>query len=296
MNNEVKPADSNQITREYFDSLVMEMRHIGNLKPTSDITLYGKNFSTPIMTAALSHLSNTCPDGDTLMAKGAYDAGAVEWTGMGSKEELESIIATGASTIKIIKPYADNDLIFEKIEHAQKSGAFAVGMDIDHAFTGSGDYDDIRGSKMVPKSLTELKSFAAATNLPFIVKGILSVTDAKKCLDLGAGGIVVSHHHGIMNSAIPPLMILPDIADAIEGKMPIFVDCGIMNGYDVFKALALGADAVCVGRILMDYLKQDGSEGVTRKINSMTSELMGVMARTGFSKIDDIDSSVLRQR
>ena len=296
MNNEVKPADSNQITREYFDSLIMEMRHIDNVKPTADIMLYGKKFATPIMTAALSHLSNTCPDGDALMAKGALDAGAVEWTGIGTKEELEGIIATGASTIKIIKPYVDNDLIFEKIEHAQKNGAFAVGMDIDHAFAGSGDYDDIRGAKMAPKSLAELKSFADATKLPFIIKGVLSVTDAKKCLDLGAAGIVVSHHHGIMSSAIPPLMILPDIADAIAGKIPIFVDCGIMNGYDVFKALALGADAVCVGRLLMDYLKQDGAEGVTRKINSMTSELLGVMARTGFSTVADIDSSVMWQR
>ena len=293
---DIKPGDSNRITREYFDSLLIEMRHIDNVKPSAEITLYGEKFATPIMTAALSHLDKSYPDGAKLMAKGAFDAGAIEWTGMGGETELENIISTGARTIKIIKPNIDNLVIFKKIEHAEKSGAFAVGMDLDHSFNKHGEYDNVLGEQQSPKSIDELKSFVKATNLPFIIKGVLSVTDAKKCVDAGIRGILVSHHHGIMDYAVPPLMVLPDIVDAVAGEIPIFVDCGIESGYDAFKALALGADAVCAGRILMDHLKKDGAPGVTDKLDTMKLELLGIMARTGFGSVADIDSSVLWQR
>ncbi len=294
MKNGIKPGDSNQITREYFDSLLLEMRHIDNVKPSAETIIFGKKYSTPIMTAALSHLDKFCPNQGTLpMVNGAKAADAVFWTGMGSKEELEDIIATGIDTVKIIKPYADIDMIYEKIEHAEKHGALAIGMDLDHSFNGSGDYDVVHKHIMEPKGMKELKNYISATKLPFIVKGVLSVTDAKKCVDMGAKGIVVSHHHGILNYCVPPLMVLPDIAAAVKGEISIFVDCGIINGYDVFKALALGADAVCAGRVLMDSLKIDGEKGVELKIKSMTNELLGIMARTGFGTPADINSDVI---
>ena len=276
--NNYKAGDSNRITREYFDSLLIEMRHIDSVIPATTLELYGETFSTPVMTAALSHLDNSRPNGTVEMAKGVYAANAIMWTGMGEEDELESIIATGARTVKIIKPHADNDVIFRKIEHAEKCGALAVGMDIDHAFDRRGKFDNVLGLPMSGKTLDEIKSFIRSTKLPFIIKGVLSEQDAAKCVEAGARGIVVSHHHGIMDYAVPPLMILPNISEVIGGSIPIFVDCGVSSGIDVFKALALGADAVCVGRTLMDALKEDGADGVKRKIEAMTEELSGVMA------------------
>jgi len=285
--------DSNAITREYFDKLLLEMRHIDACKADTRITLWGEDFTMPIATAALSHLNNTSENGMVKMAEGAALAGALCFSGMGEEEELAAMCATKAKVIKIIKPHEDNAVVFEKIRQAEKHGAFGVGMDIDHAFNGNGEYDVVCGLPMKPKSLAELKSFIQATKLPFIIKGVLSEKDAQKALEAGAAGIIVSHHHGIMDYAVPPLMILPKIAKVINGQIPIFVDCCIESGMDAFKALALGADAVCVGRAIMDPLKENGAAGVQSKMEQMNRELAGIMSRTGFGKVADIDDSVV---
>lgn len=286
-------GNSDAITREYFDSLLVEMRHIDAVIPSTKLELYGESFDTPIMMAALSHLHKVRENGMVEMAKGAKLANAVNWSGMGDEAELEAITATGARTIKIIKPYEDNDYIFKRIEHAERCGVLAVGMDIDHQFGGDGQYDNVLGHRMSSKTLDEIKEFVRATKLPFIIKGVLSEADAYKCLEAGAKGIVVSHHHGIMNYAVPPLMVLPKIAKVINHQIPIFVDCGIMSGMDVFKALALGADAVSAGRVIMGPLGKMGAEGVREQIIRMNEELAGVMARTCSPDIKHIDSSVI---
>ena len=289
----IRPGDSNQITREYFDSLLVEMRHLDGALPETGLELFGEQFRTPVMTAALSHLGNVRENGMVQMAEGARLAGAVSWAGMGDEKELEDITTTGARTIKIIKPYVDNDYILQRIAHAEKCGVMAVGMDIDHAFSGKGKYDVVLGMEMRPKSLEEMKEFVKATKLPCVVKGVLSVKDAEKCLEAGVKGIVVSHHHGSIDYAVPPLMILPEIVRVVQKQIPVFVDCGIESGSDVFKALALGADAVCVGRALMGPLQVNGAEGVQEKIASLTEELAGIMARTGASDLSQIDPSVI---
>ena len=289
----IRPGDSNQITREYFDSLLVEMRHLDGALPETGLELFGEQFNTPVMTAALSHLGNVCENGMVQMAEGARLAGAVSWAGMGDEKELEDITATGARTIKIIKPYVDNDYILQRIAHAEKCGVMAVGMYIYHAFSGKWKYDVVLGMEMRPKSLEEMKEFVKATKLPFVVKGVLSVKDAEKCLEAGVKGILVSHHHGIIDYAVPPLMILPEIVRVVQKQIPVFVDCGIESGSDVFKALALGADAVCVGRALMGALQVNGAEGVQEKIASLTEELAGIMARTGASDLSQIDPSVI---
>jgi hypothetical protein len=288
-----RAGDSNQITREYFDSLLIELRYIDSVIPSTKLELYGETFDTPIMTAALSHLNKLHPKGLAEMAQGAYQANAVMWCGMGEPEELEAITATGARTIKIIKPHEDNEVIFKKLEHAEKCGVMAVGMDIDHSFNGRGQYDNVLGLPMASKSLEEIKSFIKATKLPFIIKGVLSEQDAYKCIEAGAKGILVSHHHGIQDYALPPLMILPKLVKVVDHSVPVFVDCGILNGIDAFKALALGADAVCVGRELMDPLKESGADGVQKRIEEITAEMASVMARTCSGDIRHIDPNVI---
>lgn len=288
-------ADANQITREYFDSLLIETRYLDAKIPSTKMQLWGEEFETPIMTAALSHLGNVCENGMVKLAEAAKMAGAVYWCGMGDETELESITAIGAKTVKIIKPYENNEDIFRKIEHAVKAGVFAVGMDIDHSFNGNGDYDCVLGYKMRAKSTQEMKAFVEASPVPFVVKGVLSVQDARKCMEAGVSGIVVSHHHGIMDYSIPPLMILEKIVREVDGRMEIFVDCGIESGMDAFKALALGAKAVSVGRDLMKPLK-DGSESAAMRIRELNGQLASVMARTCAETLGDIDSSVIWHR
>ncbi len=288
-------SKSDKITRDFFDSLLIETRYLDAVLPTTQMTLFGETFRTPVMTAALSHLNNTTPGGMTVYARAAALSGAVHWVGMGSDSELEEIVATGARTIKIIKPHADNQLVLHKIEHAVKVGCMAVGMDIDHAFNSEGGYDSVFGLPMKAKTTEELAEFVQAAGVPFIAKGVLSPHDAERCVKAGCAGVVVSHHHGMVQYAVPPLMVLRDIISATGGSVPVFVDCGIESGMDVYKCLALGAKAVSVGRHLMPLLK-DGAEAVARRIDAMTAELAGVMARTGVSALDKMDSTVIHRR
>lgn len=139
-----KPWDSDQITRDYFDSLLVEMRHIDAVAPSTKYELYGEIFDTPIMMAALSHLGKIRENGMVEMAKGALAANAVNWAGMGDEAEIAAITVTGARTINIIKPYADNGYILQRIEHAANCGVFALGMDVDHAFGGNGKYQILK--------------------------------------------------------------------------------------------------------------------------------------------------------
>ena len=101
-------SNSDKITREYFDSLLLETRYLDSEIPSTKMELFGESFDTPVMTAALSHLGNTAPNGMIIYAEAAKKANAVHWVGMGEDKELEDIVATGARTIKIIKPLEDD--------------------------------------------------------------------------------------------------------------------------------------------------------------------------------------------
>lgn len=287
--------NSDKITRDYFDSLLIETRYLDSGIPDTSMELFGNKFSTPIMTAALSHLGNTTENGMVIYAEGAQKSNAVHWVGMGEDDELEKIVATGAKTIKIIKPHKNNDEVFRKIEHANKIGCFAVGMDIDHSFNANGDYDNVLGLEMKAKSTEELSEFVKASKVPFIVKGVMSPKDAEKCLKAGVTGIQISHHHGMVDYSVPPLMIIQDIINVVGKDYPVFVDCGFESGMDVYKALALGAKAVSIGRHLMPILK-NGSDAVSERINQMNLELKGIMARTGITSLSNMDPTVIHKR
>ncbi len=294
----INPASSKEITRAYFDSLLLEMRLMDSDVPNTELELYGRRFATPIMTAALSHLGTFHPDmpnGMVKYAEGAAKANAVHWIGMGSNEEFEAVVATGAATIRIIKPYADEEKIYEQIRCAEQAGALAVGMDIDHMFDLKGNQDICVGETMAIKSSADLRKYVESTKLPFIIKGVLSVHDAIKCAEIGVKGIVVSHHGGRLNYAVPPLYVLPDIVKAVGDKMPIFVDCGICSGMDAYKALALGATAVSIGGHLIPYISKGGADAVTSRIQEMTDELKGAMAYTGVKTMKDFDATVIHR-
>ena len=118
--------------------------------------------------------------------------------------------------------------------------------------------------------------------------------DAMKCKEAGCAGIVVSHHHGRIPFGIAPLMVLPKIKASLAGSgIAIFVDCGIDTGYDAYKALALGADAVAVGRGILKPLLQQGAEGVEEKVKKMNEELSELMMYTCVKDVRSFDASVL---
>lgn len=293
---EKRLSDANIITRNYLDSILVEERLVDSVLPSLEIEFFGETFAGPIMTPAFSHLP--AYHGRELTGLEEYsiaakNLGIVNWCGMMENDMFAKLAATGARTVRIIKPYEDREKILDQMVFAERSGALAVGIDIDHIF-GKGQYDVVLGERMAPQTKEDLQSYVKTTGLPFVVKGVLSVQDAVKCAEAGVKGIVVSHHHGRMPYAVPPLMVLPEIAKALKGSgVKIVVDCSIDTGADAYKALALGADGVSVGRVILPSLEEKGVAGAEQYIKEMNDELSMMMSFTGFSGIKELDASAL---
>lgn len=290
-------SDANVINEKYMDRILFEERLIDSVKADISTELFGEKFSMPVFTPAFSHLAKF--GGRELTGLEEYSVAAKEldilnFVGMMENDMFEKIIKTGAKTVRIVKPYADNGKVRDQLQFAEEAGAFGVGMDIDHIF-GTNGYDICMGEEMAAQTSDMLRSYVESTKLPFFIKGVLSVSDAVKCADIGAKAIIVSHHHGRLPYAVPPMMILPEIKKALEGRdVKIIVDCGIASGSDVYKALALGADAAAVGRSMLHSLEKNGTPGVKEFLTSVGNELRYVMSFTGFSKVGEIDASALR--
>ncbi len=289
-------SDANLITARYMDSILIKERLIDSVKADLSCEFLGERFDMPVMTPAFSHLGPMNGRSSTGLEEysvAAKECNILNFCGMMENDMFEKIVATGAKTVRIVKPYADNGKVRDQLAFAEAAGAFGVGMDIDHIF-GENGYDIVVGEEMAAQSSEMLRSYVESTKLPFVVKGVLSVSDALKCAKIGVKAIIVSHHHGRLPYAVPPLMVLPEIKKALEGEdVKIIVDCGIASGADVYKALALGADAAAVGRSMLPALEKDGTEGVKAFLNGVGRELRFIMSSTGFSRVEDIDDSAL---
>ncbi|MBR4556803.1 MAG: alpha-hydroxy-acid oxidizing protein [Clostridiales bacterium] len=289
-------SDANVITQQYMDSILIEQKIIDSVLADTSIDFLGETFSSPIMTPAFSHLKNfggrelTGLEEYSIAAK---NANILNFCGMMENDMFKKIADTGAKTVRIVKPYADNGKVRDQMQFAESVGAFGIGMDIDHIFGETG-LDIVIGEEMAVQTMDMLRSYVESTKLPFFVKGVLGVRDAVVCAEIGVKAIIVSHHHGRMPYAVPPMMILPEIRDALEGTgVKIIVDCGIESGADVYKALALGADAAAVGRSMLPSLEQEGAPGVESFINKVNNELRYIMSNTGFAKVSEVDDSAL---
>lgn len=289
-------GNSNRITRAYLDQLMIETRYLDSESPDLTFQLFGETFPSPIMTAALSHLDHFMfPGAAQALAEGARDAGALLWYGMAHEEEIDRLASSGARMIEVIKPYSDRQIIARKIAHAEQKGLLAVGIDIDHAFGEGGEKDVVSGEEMTALRTAELEEICRSTKLPVIIKGVLSVKDAEKSLGAGAAGLLLSHHNNRIEYAVPPAALLPEIADLVQGQVPVFVDCEIQTGMDAFKMLALGASGVCIGRPLMTAIKQNGAEGVRDYLLKANRELGKAMAFTGCTNLRKMDPTVIHR-
>ena len=289
-------GNSNIITRKYLDSLLIETRYMNSSVADQSICLWGERFDSPVMTAALSHLDHFMFGGATdIYASAAAKTGTLLWLGMADDDEVERCAAKGAKMIEIIKPYADRDLIYRKIRHAESIGLLAVGIDIDHPFAEDGGPDIVDDEEMKALTTEELTQIVKSTELPLITKGVLSLYDADQSLKAGVRGMVVSHHNNRIEYALPPLYLLPEIAKMAGDDVPVFVDCMIQTGMDAFKAIALGAKGVCIGRPLMTAYTRDREDGVFTYLTKARDELAKAMAFTGCTDLSRMDPAVIHR-
>lgn len=289
-------SDANEITARYMDSILIKERLIDSVVADTSVELFGTRFSSPVMTPAFSHLKEF--NGRELTGLEEYSIAAknfniLNFVGMMENDMFKRIVDTGAKTVRIVKPYLDNEKVRDQMKYAEDAGAFAIGMDIDHIFGNTG-LDVVVSEVMGEQTSDMMRSYIESTKLPFVVKGVLSEEEAVKCAELGAKAIIVSHHHGRLPYAVPPMMVLPGIKKALEGKdVKIIVDCGIASGSDVYKCIALGADAAAVGRSMLPSLEEGGVAGMEKFLKSVNDELRFVMSCTGFATVDAIDDSCL---
>lgn len=154
------------------------------------------------------------------------------------------------------------------------------------------------GGKAHSASLTwesTIKFLRQTTKMKLILKGILAPEDAALAVEYGVDAIIVSNHGGRQLDCVPStIQALPGVVQAVGGRIPVIVDGGIRRGSDVFKALALGADFVLVGRPALWGLASDGQKGVETVMNILERELSRTMALAGASNLREINSSLLR--
>ncbi len=132
------------------------------------------------------------------------------------------------------------------------------------------------------------------TKLPFIIKGVLSVTDAEKAVRLGASAIMVSNHgRDSVDFSVPSMIALPKIVDSVGSKVTVLIDTGFRTGNDVLKALAFGAKGVGFANSMLLALAADGADGVELLINQITAELRRTMAATGCPNLSAINRSII---
>ena len=262
---------------------------------------FGHKLAIPVMAgpvgAVTLHYSDKHDDlsYNNVLVEGCANAGIIAFTGDGTNPAVmeataEALRANGGCGVPTVKPW-NLDTIRQKMDLVKAADPCAIAMDIDAA-----GLPFLKG--MTPpagsKTVDQLKDIAAMAGKPFILKGIMTVKGAGKALEAGAAGIIVSNHGGrVLDQCPATAEVLPAIVDAVGGKMKVFVDGGIRSGMDVFKALALGADAVLIARPFVTMVYGGGQEGVQAYVDKLQAELADTMAMCGAHSLADIDRSML---
>ena len=276
----VKAMNSNTLSDAYRDAITIAYRYIGSVSADTGFRFCGRHFETPIMAGPISFPKEKTENGVVGYARAVREAGSVYWATYHDPDDWKQILAEGIPAIRVIKPLDDMDRILADVRYDTEHGAIAYAMDIDHGINVYGENDG-HGDAFAPKTVEELRKISDASPLPFILKGVLSVADALAAVEAGASGIVVSGHNNRFPCEVPPLKVLPQIREAVGEKLTILLDGGMNTGFDVFKALCLGADGVLSARALCGAYVKDGEEGLTYKLLEMTAELRGAMSNTG---------------
>ena len=285
-----------------WQELCVNMDTICENKPVdTSFDFFGRKVALPVFAAPLGALTLHYGDKysdlayNEILVPACAENGIAAFTGDGTNPTLmqgaaQVLAKNGGCGVPTIKPW-NMETIKEKLDLVKAADPFAIAMDID----GAGlpflkNMTPPAGSKTVE----ELQQIVAWAEKPFILKGIMTVAGAQKALEAGAKGIVVSNHGGrVLDQCPSSAEVLPAIADAVGGKMTILVDGGIRSGMDVFKALALGADGVLIGRPFINMIYGAGAEGVKVYVEKLKAELEDTMAMCGAHSLADIKRSMI---
>ena len=285
-----------------LEAIKLNMRVMHDVdKVDTSIELFGKKLSLPIMAAPITgtslNMGGLVTEKEYIepVVKGCINKDTLAMVGDTAVDQflldnLEVLGENGGQGIVFIKPW-ENENVIKKIREAERVGAVAVGIDIDACGLVT---LSLHGKPVKAKKVEEIRQLVDSTDLPFILKGIMTPDEAEKAVEAGVYGIVVSNHGGRVQDFTPGTAeVLEDIAKVVNGRCKVFVDGGVRTGVDVLKMLALGADACLIGRPFVTASFGAQIEGVEMYIDRLRSELEGAMLLTGCKNLESIDKRVL---
>ncbi|MDR1487155.1 MAG: alpha-hydroxy-acid oxidizing protein [Deltaproteobacteria bacterium] len=273
--------------------------------PETSTRILGLDLSIPLMIAPIGGISFNVgaamdeAEYQQAVTSGAIEAGIIAGTPDSAPDEVMKMGLAQAKKlgkgkiIPFIKPW-EVELIQEKMEWCAKAGVEIVGCDLDSIGLIT---LRLMGKPAFAKSaeqLSDIVSKARALGLKIIIKGVMHPSDAEICAEAGVDAIVVSNHGGrVLDSAPATAAVLPLIREVVGGKLPILADGGIRSGVDILKMLALGADAVMIGRPYIIAAVGGGRQGVVLYTETLKAQLVQAMVMTGCRSIDEISSKAL---
>ncbi len=317
--------------RTAFDRLRLRGRVLAPLAGGhTRVTLCGHTFEHPIFVAPMAYQKLAHAEGEWAMALGSAAVRAGMIGSLHASVALEDIAQVEATAPRWFQLgiLPDREFTRALVRRAEAAGYQALVVTVDAAVSGVRNRQNRAGFRLPPgieavnlrgaksAGLVEAKAgesavfggslaataptwkdlewLQALTTLPVLVKGIMSPEDAAQAVAQGAAGVIVSNHGGRTLDTLPATIeVLPGIADAVGGRVPILLDGGIRRGTDVLKALALGAQAVLVGRPCIHGLAAAGAPGVAHVLTILRAELEAAMALTGCATLAQVDRSVI---
>jgi 4-hydroxymandelate oxidase len=291
------------------------------------LTLLGQQLDYPVLLAPIAHQRLVHPQGELATALAASAVGATMVVSTQASFSMEDIARQASAPLWFqLYMHPDRGVTRNLVARAESAGYLALMLTVDAPVTGMRNREQRQGFTMpdwetaanlkdappepvvvsragespifgspLPAAApcwADVESLIASTRLPVILKGILAPEDAERAIAAGAAGIVVSNHGGRTLDTVPATIdALPAVTEAVAGRLPVLLDGGVRRGTDIFKALALGATAVMVGRPCVAALAVAGAAGVAHALHILRAELEAAMVLAGCRRLSDIDRS-----
>jgi isopentenyl diphosphate isomerase/L-lactate dehydrogenase-like FMN-dependent dehydrogenase len=315
--------------RHGFEKIqLLPKRLVDTTKVDTSIEIFGQRYAAPIFLCPVGALQMFHPEGEVAAARAAKAKNALQAISTVANFSVEDVAAArGAPGWFQLYATTSWDITHGQIKRAERAGCTALALTVDiparnlegsarftresdprcmgchtlggnpwqlrHMFDGA----DMSGVTMGAAFLTwdYIEKLKSSTSMKVLVKGIVTAEDAALCVQHGADGIIVSNHGGRSDESLRgTIEALPEVVAAVRGRVPVFCDSGFRRGTDIFKALALGATAVGVGRPYLWGLGSFGTPGVERVLDILGRELRIVMQQMGATSLASISKTSLR--
>ncbi len=294
--------------RAAYERWVIRPRMLTGASPPDPSTeVLGARIEAPILVAPWAYQRLAHPDGEVATARAASRAGTIMVVSTTAQDILEDIAAAGAApTWWQLYVYTEREVTVETLHRVHEAGYAAICFTVDFPVAGLRHRDTRTGFDMpfglphndlvFDPSITwdDIAWIRDQAPLPILVKGIMTAEDARLAVEHGADGVIVSNHGARQLDAVAAtLTVLPEIVEAVDDRIPVLMDGGVRRGTDVFKALALGADAVMVARPICWGLAVAGEEGVVDVLRILRGELINTMSLAGTHALSDITPTLV---